>query len=290
MRGASMQQLYVEEHGEGEPLLLLEGLGQSLWAWRDQIPVFAVHFRTIAFDTRGTGRSPVPKEPYGIDELAQDAADVLEGRTAQVVGLSMGGYVALILALSKPELVRSLVLVGTGAGGPNRVPRRQDVRDAYAAAVGLPFDEYGRRTMPLTFSPGWTARNPERFEEILAARLEHPTPDVTLDAHLEACYGFYARGSEVERIDAPALVVHGDADLIVPVENGRALASRLPNARYVELPGRGHNVQLEDPATINRLTLCFLRGAPAAPNTRRPSPERRHSSGHVPVPGTGTKL
>jgi 3-oxoadipate enol-lactonase len=258
MRGSSRQRLYVEEHGEGEPLLLLEGLGQSLWAWREQIPVFADHFRTIAFDTRGTGRSPVPDVPYGIDELAQDAADVLGGRKAHIVGLSMGGYVALTLALARPELVRSLVLVGTGAGGPDRVPRPQEVRDAYAAAIGLPFEEYGRRTMPWTFSPGWTERNPEAFEEILAARLEHPTPDVTLDAHLRACYGFYGRGCEVERIDAPALVVHGDADLIVPVENGRALASRLPNARYVELPGRGHNVQLEDPATVNQLVLEFL--------------------------------
>jgi 3-oxoadipate enol-lactonase len=258
MRGISQQRLYVEEHGEGEPLLLIEGLGQSMWAWREQIPVFARGHRTIAFDTRGTGRSPVPDEPYGIDELAQDAADVLEGRTASVMGLSMGGYVALTLALARPELIRSLVLVGTGAGGPDRVPRPQDVRDAYAAATGLPFDEYGRRTMPLTFSPGWTERNPERFEEILAARGEHPTPDVTLDAHLLACYAFYARGCEVERIDAPALVVHGDADVIVPVQNGRALAARLPNARYVELPGRGHNVQLEDPATLNRLVLEFL--------------------------------
>jgi 3-oxoadipate enol-lactonase len=259
MRGASTQQLYVEEHGKGESVLLLEGLGQSLWAWREQIPAFAGHFRTIAFDTRGTGRSPVPEEPYGIDDLAQDAADVLDGRAAHVVGLSMGGYVALTLALARPELVRSLVLVGTGAGGPGRVPRPQGVRDAYAAAVGLPFDEYGRRTMPFTFSPGWTERNPERFEEILAARREHPTSDVTLDAHLEACYGFYGAGCEVERIETPALVIHGDADVIVPVQNGRMLAARMPNARYVELPGRGHNIQLEDPATINRLVLDFLR-------------------------------
>ena len=258
MRGVPTHQLYVEEHGKGEPLLLIEGLGQSMWAWREQIPVFAGRYRTIAFDTRGTGRSPVPDEPCGIDELAQDAADILDGRAANVVGLSMGGYVALTLALARPELVRSLVLVGTGAGGPDRVPRPQDVRDAYAAATGLPFDEYGRRTMPLTFSPGWAERNADRFEEILAARGEHPTPDVTLDAHLQACYRFYASGCEVERIDAPALVVHGDADVIVPVENGRALASRLPNARYVELPGRGHNVQLEDPETINRLVLEFL--------------------------------
>jgi 3-oxoadipate enol-lactonase len=258
MRGAPTQQLYVEEHGNGEPLLLIEGLGQSMWAWREQVPVFARHYRTIAFDTRGTGRSPVPGGPYGIDELAHDAADVLDGRQARIVGLSMGGYVGLTLALAQPELVRSLVLVGTGAGGPDRVPRPQDVRDAYAAAIGLPFDEYGRRTMPLTFSPGWAERNPERFEGILAARLEHPTPEKTLDAHLQACYGFYRRGCEVERIEAPALVVHGDADVIVPVENGRALASRLPNAHYVELAGRGHNVPLEDPATFNRLVLEFL--------------------------------
>jgi len=258
MRGVSTQRLYVEEHGEGDPLLLIEGLGQSMWAWREQVPVFARHYRTIAFDTRGTGRSTVPDEPYGIDELAQDASDILGGRTTSVVGLSMGGYVALTLALAQPELVRSLVLVGTGAGGPDRVPRPQVVRDAYAAAIGLPVDEYGRTTMPLTFSPGWTEQNPERFEEILAARLEHPTPEETLDAHLRACYGFYGRGCKVERIAVPTLVLHGDADVIVPVENGRMLASRLPNARYVELPGRGHNVQLEDPATLNRLTLRFL--------------------------------
>jgi 3-oxoadipate enol-lactonase len=258
MGGVSRRRLHVEEHGEGEPLLLIEGLGQSLWAWREQIPVFARHFRTIAFDTRGTGRSPVPDEPYGIDELAQDAADVLDGRAAHVVALSMGGYVALTLALARPELVRSLVLVGTGAGGPDRVPRPQEVRDAYAAAIGLPFDEYGRRTMPLTFSPGWTERNPERFEEILAARLEHPTPDLTLEAHLRACYGFYGRGCKVERINVPTLVLHGDADVIVPVENGRMLASRLPNVRYVELPGRGHNLPLEDPAAFNGLVLEFL--------------------------------
>ncbi|HEY8793082.1 MAG TPA: alpha/beta hydrolase, partial [Gaiellaceae bacterium] len=122
----------------------------------------------------------------------------------------------------------------------------------------LPFDEYGRTTMPMTFSPGWTERNPERFEEVLAARREHPTPDVTLDAHLQACYGFYNRGCEVERIEAPTLVLHGDADVVVPVENGRMLASRLPNARYIQLPGLGHNLPLEDPPTFNRLVLDFL--------------------------------
>ena len=250
--------LYVEEHGDGEPLLLVEGLGQSMWAWREQVPVFAERFRTIAFDTRGTGRSPVPADPYGIEDLAEDAAAILDGRAAHVVALSMGGYVSLTLALARPELVRSLVLVGTGAGGPDRVPRPDDVRAAFVAAQGLPLEEYGRATMPYTFAAGWPERNPERFEQILRARLERPTPYETIDTHMAACYRYYDEGRPVEQIDVPALVVHGDEDLIVPVENGRMLAARLPTARYVELPGRGHNIPLEDPDTFNRLVLDFL--------------------------------
>ena len=258
MPSAGTSKLYVEEHGDGEPLLLIEGLGQGMWAWREQVPVFAQDFRTIAFDTRGTGRSPAPGEPYSIADLAEDAAGLLAGRAAHIVALSMGGYVALTLALARPELVRTLVLAGTGAGGSDRVPRPPHVRKAFAAALGLPLPEFGRQTMPFTFAPGWTERNPERFEEILAARLEHPTSYETIEAHANACYSFYSESHPVERIEAPALVVHGEEDLIVPVENGRMLAARLPNGRYVELRGRGHNLPLEDPEAFNRLVLDFL--------------------------------
>jgi pimeloyl-ACP methyl ester carboxylesterase len=258
MRAPARSKLYVEEHGDGEPLLLIEGLGQAMWAWREQVPVLARRFRTIAYDTRGTGRSPTPKRPYSITDLADDAAEILAGRAAHVVALSMGGYVALTLALAHPELVRSLVLTGTGAGGPDRVPRQPQIRKVFADALGLPLHEYGRQTMPYTFATGWTEQNPERFEGILAARLEHPTSYETIEAHANACYAFYDRGCQVERIQARALVIHGDADLIVPVENGRMLAARLPNARYIELPGRGHNLPLEEPDTFNSLVLEFL--------------------------------
>ena len=250
--------MHVEEHGSGETLLFHQGLGQGSWAWRYQVPVFAERFRTIVFDTRGTGRSPVPEESYWIEDLAADAATILDGRPAHVVGFSMGGYVALTLAMSHAVLVRSLVLAGTGAGGPDRVPRPDHVRDAFAAALELPPEEARRATLPYTFSPGWTEANSERFEEILAATLVHPTPRETIDAHMAACYRFYDQGLDVERIDAPALVIHGSEDVIVPPENGRALARRLPNARLVELDGRGHNVMLEDPETFNELVLGFL--------------------------------
>jgi 3-oxoadipate enol-lactonase len=138
------------------------------------------------------------------------------------------------------------------------VPRPRHVADAFTNALGLPYEEFARRTMPLTFSQGWVEANPERFEQIIAARLERPTTYATIEAHAAACYGFYAEGCEAERIGVPALVVHGDEDLIVPVENGRMLAARLPDVRYVELPGRGHNLMLEDPATFAGLVIEFL--------------------------------
>jgi alpha/beta hydrolase family protein len=71
-------ELYVEEHGEGFPLLLIQGLGYAVWAWRFQVPAFAEHWRTIAFDNRGAGRSFKPLRPYTIEQLVDDAATVLD--------------------------------------------------------------------------------------------------------------------------------------------------------------------------------------------------------------------
>jgi len=211
----------------------------------------------ITFDNRGTGALSSEPARRTIADVAEDALAQVDG-PADIVGLSMGGYVAMTIALSRPEAVRSLVLAGTGAGGPDRMRRPKHVADAFFAALRLPYEEYARRTMPYTFSDGWAERNPERFEAILTARLERPTPYSTIEAHADACYAFYRAGCAVERISAPTLVIHGSEDVIVPVENGRMLAERIPGARYVELPGRGHNLPPEEPETFAGLVNEFL--------------------------------
>jgi len=241
------------------PLLLISGLGQGSWVWRWVLPALARDRRVLAFDHRGTGPLAGVAARDSIPEIAADVRAELDG-PVDVVGFSMGGYVALTLTLTEPALVRSLILAGTGAGGPDRVPRPAHVARAFDEAFGLPPEEFGRRTTPYTFSRGWADRNPDRFEEILAARLEHPTPYATIEAHVAACYTFYDSGCEVERVGVPALVIHGDEDLIVPVENGRRLAERLPDAQYVELPGRGHNLMLEDPDAFAGPVVGFLAG------------------------------
>jgi 3-oxoadipate enol-lactonase len=237
------------------PLLLIAGLGQGAWAWRDVVPL--LDRDAITFDNRGTGSLNGEPPRQTIAELAEDALAQVDG-PADIVGLSMGGYVAMTIALTRPEAVRSLVLTGTGAGGPDRVRRPKHVADVFTWALRLPYEEYARRTMPYTFADGWAERNPERFEEIIALRLERPTPYSTIEAHAEACYAFYRAGCAVERITARTLVVHGSEDLIVPVENGRMLAARIPDATYVELPGRGHNLPLEEPATFAALVQDFV--------------------------------
>ena len=261
-RGAPLTEvtLHVEEHGDGFPLLLVQGLGWSKWGSRAQIPAYAHRRRVLAFDNRGTGLSSKPPGPYSIEELAGDAAAVLDTRgigSADVYGHSMGGFIALTLALRRPELVRSLVLVGTGAG-PGYEPMPEETLQTWFSVVGLPLEEAIRRTFPTGFSPGWIDEHPAEYAEWLAARLDPPTPPACWKAQFDAATRWLEEGAPVERIDSPALVIHGDEDRIVTVANGRSLATRLPDAELVVLPGQGHVPMLERPAEFSALVCDFL--------------------------------
>src|SRR5262245_26968935 len=113
--------IYWEEHGQGEPLLLIMGLGYSLEMWHRSLAVLAGGYRTIVFDNRGVGRSDVPPGPYPIATMAADAAAVMDAvgiQRAYVFGISMGGMIAQELALQQPQRVLSLILGCTHCGAP----------------------------------------------------------------------------------------------------------------------------------------------------------------------------
>jgi len=250
--------LYAEEHGDGPPLLLITGLGYAIWSWQRQLPEWSRHFRCIAVDNRGTGRSPKPPGPYSLEELADDAAEALEGRRAHVAGFSMGGYIAQLLALRHPELVDRLVLVCTATGGDGHVLTPDATREVWEANAHRPPAEFARASMPLSFAPGWAEEHPEEFEQLLADRLEHPTPPECWRAQYDACWRFVEQVTPVEEIAAQTLVAHGDADRIVPYENGVELARRIPGARLETFRGGGHLLFLESPQRFNPLVVSFL--------------------------------
>ena len=260
-RGARLIHLDVEEHGSGFPLLLIQGLGWSKWGSRAQWPAYAERRRVLAFDNRGTGLSAKPPGPYTIEELADDAASVLDSRglgRADVYGHSMGGFIALTLALRRPELVRSLVLVGTGPGGPDHEPLPRETLEIWLSVVGLPIDEAIRRTFPTSLTPGWPAEHRDEYEEWLAARLDPPTPPECWWAQFNGSRAYVEQGVSVEQIGVPALVVHGELDHVIPVANGRLLADRMPGAELVVLPEQAHVPMLEQPAAFAELICNFL--------------------------------
>jgi pimeloyl-ACP methyl ester carboxylesterase len=229
-----------------------------VWAWRWVEPLLARDHDVRVLVPRGTGELRELPPRRSVVEMAADTAGELTGAT-HVVGLSMGGYVSLTLALAHPELVRSLFLIGTGPGGPNRVPRPQHIREAYEAAVALGPGEYERTTQRLSLAPGWPEANPERYEEIITARMADVSTLDVMWAHLEACYEYYDAAIPVEGIEARALVLHGTEDVVVPLENGRMLAARLPNAEYVEVDGGGHNLPLEIPDEVAQRIDSWVR-------------------------------
>lgn len=253
--------LYAEVTGAGPTLVLVQGLGYATWGWERQVPTLAERFRVIAFDNRGAGRSDKPDEPYSIELLADDAHAVIEQlgtAPAHVLGFSMGGYVALTLARRHPEAVASLVLVGTTCGGAGSEGVPQSTARAWEDASGLEPGEFARRTMPLSFAPGWVEAHPAEFEHYLAARLAHPTPPFAWRRQYDACEELLARGVDIDAIAVPTLVVHGTADRVVPFANAALLLARIPGARHVALDGAGHLALLERPDDVNRAILEFL--------------------------------
>ena len=257
--------LWVEQSGSGDAVLLISGLGYSNWCWKELQATLSANHRVISFDNRGTGRSAKPPGPYSIEMLADDAALLLEAvgvTQAHVVGHSMGGYIAQTLVLRQPSKVKTLTLVSTTCGGPGTVPAPEATLKLWGEVAGLPPHESARRAMPTSFAPGWTEQHPELFEKLLEARLRYPTPPQSWAAQFAACVQFVERGVDVSQIDRPALLIHGTEDRIVPYQNGVILAQRLKHARLVTFDGCGHLPPLEEPQRFAELVQQHLAANP----------------------------
>lgn len=249
--------LWYEVWGAGSPLLLIEGMAVASWMWERQIPDFEDHFTTIAYDLRGSGRSAKPPGPYSIAQMGEDAAalmDALELPRADVLGVSMGGFIAEELALRWPERVRRLVLVSTSAGGATHVPMTAQTLGRFMDNTGEP-REVVRKKLALGYSEAYLRGS--EVEHLIDLRLRYPQPAHAFQAQAAAGATF-DRASEVGRIRAPTLVLAGDADLVVPVENARRLAAAIPNARLRIWPGLGHQFFVEAAPAFNAEVITFL--------------------------------
>ena len=253
--------LFYDTHGEGEPLLLLPGLGADHHLFDLQREAFARQHRLILVDPRDAGQSDEAGAPYGIADMAEDAVSVMDhaapGERFHVLGVSMGGAIAQQVALQAPDRVASLVLASTWGR-----------TDPFLRAV-----LEGWRVMITRLTP----------EEFLAAQapwlfsarfLTSPTPDVTawqvamrqrgwprsvaaIERQIVACLGHDALAVLVI-LQTPALVLVGEDDILTPPRYGRALAAMLGRAELGLLSGCAHACLLETPKPFAERVLKFL--------------------------------
>ena len=255
--------IYWDEKGQGEPLLLIMGLGYPSLAWYRTRPVLAKSFRTIGLDNRGVGKSEMPPGPYPIPLMASDAASVLDAageESAHVFGLSMGGMIAQEFALQYPQRVRSLILGCTAPGGPNAVRAEPDAVQMLMARGSMTREEAAEAALPFIYDPGTPRRLIEEDMEIRRPWFPHPQ---AYNAQLQGILAWEAY-SRLGNIAAPTLVIHGESDRLVPAGNGKLIAEKIPGARFVMLPHASHIFTTDQPDAAQQEILQFLGKTTAA--------------------------
>ena len=254
--------IYWDEQGRGAPVLLIMGLGWTSAMWHRTRPILAGHYRTIALDNRGAGRSDVPPGPYSIALMASDAAAVLDAagiERAYIFGVSMGGMIAQEFALQYPQRVHSLILGCTASGGPHAVQPDSEVLETLFRRGSSP-DEFAESMNPFIYHSS-TPR--ERIEEDMALLRQWYSTDTGFTAQLQGIMGWEAHG-RLPQIGARTLVVHGDSDRLIPPANGELIAKRIPNAKFVLIRNAGHIFSTDQPAATDREVLEFLAFAGAS--------------------------
>ena len=248
-------ELYYEDSGEGEPLLLLHGLGSSSRDWEPQINDFKSHFRLITPDFRGHGSSTKSPGPYTMRLLAGDTADLLRelnAYPAQILGMSLGGMVALQLALDFPDLVSKLVIVNSVA---ELIPRSISNVLGYWQRL-LIIRLFGMEKMGRVLADRFFDKpDQEPMKEVFVKRWsENHKPSYR--AALKAAYGWSVR-ERLGEIKVPTLVIGADGDYF-STEDKEAYTALIPGARLVVIENTKHALPAEKPGEFNQAVKDFL--------------------------------
>lgn len=238
--------IYYEIHGQGEPLVMIQGLGFEISAMVEApgkaryLDKFTDRYRVLLFDYRGVGRTDKPDMPYTIDMIVNDTVclmDALGIRTAHVMGTSMGSQIAQIIAAQYPDRVRSLILV---VGFTRVLPVMKAIGFVMTKIPGI------REKMT-----GWIYRQ------------KYPPTPASFQRMADAANRCDTRPL-LDRIRAPTLIVNGKKDVIVPMQMTKELAGSIPGARLILVDG-DHIFMAKDPDLLVTPVRAFLAGMDELP-------------------------
>ena len=245
-------------NADGEPLLMIQGLGADKHGWDMQRFVLALQYRVIALDNRGAGRSDKPFGHYSLEQMAADAIAVLDAvgvEKAHIVGASMGGAISQIIGLYYPERVLSLTLACTAC---RNHPWRRELLASWATTasergVGVMTKEAARWVIgPRSFRrllPAFGWLGPLAMGRTSHAFVSQVRAILDVDDTVAERLG---------EVTAPTLVLVGNQDILTPRGDSEEIADRLPNAELVVISGAAHGFMVEHASTFNKVLLDFL--------------------------------
>lgn len=247
--------VFYEMRGQGEPVLFIHGLGSSTEDWDPQVDALQRSYRVITYDVRGHGQTEKPAGPYSVKQFAEDAARLIEHlrlAPVHVIGLSMGGMIAFQLAVDRPDLLRSLVIVNSGPAMILRtwkeklgiMQRRLIVRLMGMRKMG---EVLSTRLLP--------APEHEAERKIFVERWARNDPRAYLSA-LNALVGWSVQ-PKLPGITIPTLVVTADKDY-TPVALKQAYTALMPKARLAVIADSYHMMPVEKPEAFHAELLPFL--------------------------------
>jgi len=249
-------ELYYELHGQGNPVIFINGLTSSLESWSYQIAAFRKRYRILAYDCRGQGRSDKPAAGYTGQHLTSDLLALTShlnlGRS-HIIGHSFGGYIALNYAIDYPENVRSVVISDTTSEAHPLIEKilRSWVDAQEYGGLDLRFDI----SLPWLYAESFIDGNPRKiklFKEAFRKNDLNALKGLTLES-LEN-----DATPRLSKIKAPVLLVLGDEDILTPYRYTRKLLDQIPHASFSMIKGCGHVPPIEKHREFNRLVFDFL--------------------------------
>jgi pimeloyl-ACP methyl ester carboxylesterase len=257
-------EIFYETYGKGTPLLFFSETACAGDIWnRFQVPEFSRDHMAVTHDYRGTGKSSTPAAQYSCEDFVDDAVailDELNAGPAILLGHSMGGRVAMLMALKYPEKVKRLIVASVGPGVPGAPPIPFKMCKEMAE---WGYEKYVREH---TLEVGWTReyikRHPDRVEDFLRIRMNNLP---TLENYLRHVVARQACdvSARVQELKQPALVIvgdhdHGSATGASHRVTSEALARELPNGQFAVIPNEAHNYFMTNPDEAHRIIRKFL--------------------------------
>ena len=254
--------IYYEIMGQGEPLVMIRGVGSTVDHWYEQVPVLSKKYQLLVFDNRGIARSSDPGGSFSTKNMAADTVALMVAlgiKKAHVLGYSMGGMIAQELALAYPEKINGLILVATDCGISLRISARPEYSGLFTEMIRLGTNEAKTAAAACLFAKQTFESRPDIIQRYAEVSLRFPAAQKTLERQWEAITRHEACG-RLQNINAPTLVITGSEDVLIPAENSRVLAERIPNARVRSIDGGGHLFVVEKAQQFNEAVWGFLDG------------------------------